>query len=57
MKKINVLGVLFALDVQGERAARFIIERINQNAETVADSINCNICSLMKLMFQFCQMG
>ena len=38
-EKNQCVGVQFALDVQGERAARFIIERINQNSETVADSL------------------
>jgi invasion protein IalB len=38
-EKNQCVGVQFALDVQGERAARFIIERINQNTETVADSL------------------
>ena len=38
-EKNQCVGVQFALDVQGERAARFIIERLNQNTETVADSL------------------
>ena len=38
-EKNQCVGVQFALDVQGEKAARFIIERINQNTETVADSL------------------
>ena len=38
-EKNQCVGVQFALDVQGERAARFIIERIKQNTETVADSL------------------
>ena len=38
-EKNQCVGVQFALDVQGEKAARFIIERINENTETVADSL------------------
>ena len=38
-EKNQCVGVQFALDVQGERAARFIIERLNQNTETIADSL------------------
>ena len=38
-EKNQCVGVQFALDVEGERAARFIIERIIQSTETVADSL------------------
>ena len=39
IEKNQCVGVQFALDVEGERAARFIIERIIQSTETVADSL------------------
>ena len=38
-EKNQCVDVQFALDVEGERAARFIIERIIQSTETVADSL------------------
>ena len=39
MKKINVLAYNLLLMFKVKEAARFIIERINQNTETVADSL------------------
>ena len=37
--KSKCVGVQFALNVEGNRAARFIIERIKENADTVAVSL------------------
>ncbi len=37
--KSKCVGVQFALNVEGNRAARFIIEKIKDNADTVADSL------------------
>ena len=37
--KSKCVGVQFALNVEGNKAARFIIERIKDNADTVADAL------------------
>ena len=38
-EKNQCVALQFALNVEGERAARFVLEKLNKNDETVADSV------------------